>query len=29
MCHEIDHLDGHMYTEKVEGQLHDVTYEEE
>lgn len=27
MCHEIDHLDGHMYTEKVEGQLHDVTYE--
>lgn len=28
MCHEIDHLDGHMYTEKVEGQLHDVTYEE-
>jgi peptide deformylase len=29
MCHEIDHLDGHMYTEKVEGQLHDVEYEEE
>ena len=29
MCHEIDHLDGHMYTEKVEGQLHDVNYEEE
>jgi peptide deformylase len=29
MCHEIDHLDGHMYTEKVEGQLHDVTYDEE
>lgn len=28
MCHEIDHLDGHMYTEKVEGKLHDVTYEE-
>ena len=26
-CHEIDHLDGHMYTEKVEGQLHDVTYD--
>ena len=23
-CHEIDHLDGHMYTEKVEGGLHDV-----
>ena len=29
MCHEIDHLDGHLYVEKVEGQLHDVTYEEE
>lgn len=29
MCHEIDHLDGHMYTEKVEGALHDVTSEDE
>ena len=29
ICHELDHLDGHMYTEKVEGQLHDVTYEED
>ena len=29
ICHELDHLDGHMYTEKVEGALHDVTYEEE
>lgn len=29
ICHELDHLDGHMYTEKVEGPLHDVTYEEE
>ena len=29
MCHEIDHLDGHLYVEKVEGQLHDVSYEEE
>lgn len=29
MCHEVDHLDGHLYVEKVEGQLHDVTYEEE
>ncbi len=29
LCHEIDHLDGHMYTEKVIGQLHDVTYEED
>ena len=28
-CHEIDHLDGHMYTEKVEGALHDVNYEED
>ena len=28
-CHEIDHLDGKMYTELVEGDLHDVTYEEE
>ena len=29
LLHEIDHLDGHMYTEKVEGNLHDVNYEEE
>lgn len=28
-CHEIDHLDGHMYVEKVEGGLHDVTYDME
>ena len=28
-CHEIDHLDGHLYVEKVEGELHDVVYEEE
>ena len=28
-CHEIDHLDGHLYVEKVEGELHEVTYEEE
>lgn len=27
-CHEIDHLDGHMYVEKVEGELHDVQYED-
>ncbi len=26
LLHEIDHLDGHMYTELVEGQIHDVTY---
>ena len=29
LCHESDHLDGHMYMEKVEGELHDVVYEEE
>ncbi len=29
LCHEIDHLDGHMYTEFVEGPIHDVVYEEE
>lgn len=28
-CHEIDHLDGHLYVELVEGELHDVKYEEE
>jgi peptide deformylase len=29
ICHELDHLEGHMYTEKVEGQIHDVKYDEE
>ena len=29
ICHELDHLEGHLYVEKVEGGLHDVTYEEE
>ena len=29
ICHELDHLDGHLYVEKVEGGLHDVKYEEE
>lgn len=29
ICHELDHLDGHLYVEKVEGPLHDVTYETE
>lgn len=29
ICHELDHLDGHMYMEKVEGAIHDVHYEEE
>ena len=28
-CHEIEHLDGHMYVEKVEGELHDTMTEEE
>ena len=23
-CHEIDHLDGHLYVEKVEGELYDT-----
>ena len=27
-CHEIDHLDGHLYVEKVEGELADVESEE-
>lgn len=27
MCHEFDHLDGHLYTELVEGSLRDVNYE--
>lgn len=29
ICHELDHLEGHLYVEKVEGDLHDVTYEVE
>ena len=28
-CHEIEHLDGHLYVEKVEGELHDMEPEEE
>lgn len=28
-CHEIDHLDGKMYTELVEGDLHKVVYDED
>ena len=28
-CHEIDHLDGKMYVRLVEGELHDMQYEEE
>lgn len=29
ICHELDHLDGHLYVEKVEGELKDVKLEEE
>lgn len=29
ICHELDHLDGHLYVEKVVGGLHDVNYEQE
>lgn len=29
LCHEIDHLEGHLYVEKVEGPLKDAVYEEE
>ena len=29
LVHEIEHLDGHMYTEKVEGPLYDVKYADE
>lgn len=29
ICHELDHLDGHMYTEKVVGGIHDVKCEED
>ncbi|MCI5900771.1 MAG: peptide deformylase [Firmicutes bacterium] len=28
ICHECEHLDGHMFVEKVEGPLEDVDYEE-
>lgn len=29
ICHELEHLDGHLYTERVEGPLKDVAYEVE
>lgn len=29
ICHEVDHLDGHLYTELVEGDIYDVNYDEE
>lgn len=28
ICHELDHLDGHLYVEKAEGPIFDVSYEE-
>ena len=28
-CHELDHLDGKMYTRLVEGELHHVSYDNE
>ncbi|MDC7300464.1 peptide deformylase [Agathobacter ruminis] len=29
ICHELDHLDGHLYVEKAEGPIHEVVYSEE
>ena len=29
ICHETDHLDGRLYTELVEGELHRTSYEED
>ncbi|MCD7750887.1 MAG: peptide deformylase [Lachnospiraceae bacterium] len=29
ICHEVDHLDGHLYVEKAEGPLQDLPDEEE
>jgi peptide deformylase len=29
ICHELEHLDGHLYVEKVEGELMDVTPDDE
>lgn len=29
ICHELDHLDGHLYVEKAEGPLQDTVYDEE
>ena len=29
ICHELDHLDGHLYVEKVEGELQEVVMGEE
>ena len=29
ICHELEHLDGHLYVEKAQGGLKDVAYEDE
>ena len=29
ICHECEHLDGIMYVEHVEGELHDNQYDEQ
>ena len=29
ICHELDHLDGHLYVEKAQGPLQEMTYEDE
>ncbi len=29
ICHELDHLEGHLYTEKVEGEIYDVKSKDE
>lgn len=29
ICHELEHLEGHMYVEKAEDGLHEAVYEEE
>ncbi len=29
ICHEVDHLDGHMYTEFVEGDIYEAAEEED
>lgn len=28
ICHELDHLDGHLYVEKVEGELETISYDD-
>ena len=29
ICHELDHLDGKLYVDLVEGELHDTVMDEE